>query len=434
MDTPEYFNLLLNHWQIYTASVVLVFVIYSIVLGHYFISILDPSIISFFFSAIAGATVFFLFFLGKIDVDLFIFYLITQGAFLFGFCLFKPIRVKNFGANKREIGAIEFRFSKWLYIIISIIVITIQISIYIAKGIPLFAESRLHVIGNDPIFKLLKRILDISLPVYIFLTLFFLYYQKRKKVTFNVLNKLNILFIILLVILSGSRGAFLTFGEAFFIYSLYSLKWGSGELFKKLKKFTFPFLCFATVIALIVIFLGQSKGVNPFYYLLYRLAMGGDAFFMTLPNRVIDHLPTANWFIALFASPLHLLGIIGADKVPQPLGYAIMQYHNPYALFLGPNPRQNIFGYVYFGYYAAPFYSLAIGSIFGYIRNVLFFKFSNSILGAITYFLLLTFGSMLETDFQNSLAFLINIVLILPPIYLLAYYLSLRKENAKQLS
>ncbi len=429
MGSPEYFELLYNYWLTYVFSLLLVFIIYTIILRRYFISILDPTIISFFFSAIAGATIFFLFFLGKIDTDLFIFYLITQSAFLLGFCLFKPIRIERIKIEKREIGALEIRFCKWLYLIISITVITIQLMIYTVKGIPLFAESRLNVIGDDPLFKFLQRVLNISLPVYTFLTVFFLFYFKKKNFFLNLFNKVNILLIIGFSILSGSRGAFFTFGEIFFIYSLYSLRWDDHFLFRKLQKFSFRFIGLATIIALIIIFLGQVKGTNPLFYLFYRFAASGDVFYMTFPNRVLEQLPSQNWFTALFASPLHLLGIINASQVPEPLGYVIMQYHNPYALFLGPNPRQNVFGYVYFGYYIAPLYSFIIGSIFGFIRNTVFFKLPRNIIGCIFYYLLLVFACTLETDFQNSLAYLINIFLILPPIFLLVYYLSLKNTK-----
>lgn len=429
MDSFEYFLLLFDNWPLYLASVIIVAIVYYIVFKKYYISLLDPFTFTCFFSAMSLTVPVFLFFVNQITNLLFISFIATQFAFFIGFRMFSPIRVDRIKSLKsKDENFQEVRFIKWFFIIIGFTNIGLQLFSYKLVGIPLLAESRLGIYGESGgINNLLKRILDVTLQCHIFLTIFFIYF-KRKSLFFKIYTNCSVGFILLFSILSGSKGAFMSFGLAFFIYALYSMRWGNNSLFFTIKKFIIKFGLAALVAAFSVILLSESSG-NPFIFLLLRIGQSGDVYYMAYPNNIIDLIPSVNWFVALFGSPLSLLGIIPRSMVPDPMGYFIMQYHNPEVEFRGPNARMNVFSYVYFGVIYSPIYCFAIGSLFSFFRNKLFYLLPSNILGCVFYFLFLNAALKLEPDFQSALADFINLLVVLPFFLLVSYYLSLRNTH-----
>jgi hypothetical protein len=371
----------------------------------------------------------FLFFVNEITVRLFISFVLTQLFFFLGFRIFSPIEINKIEPRKKlDIDGQEIRFIKWFFIIIGFTNVSLQLFSYKLVGIPLLAESRLGIYGESGgINNLLKRILEVTSQCYIFLTIFFIYLE-RKNLLFKVYTTISIVIIVVFSVLSGSKGAFMTFGLAFFIYALYAVKWGDFSIFFTIKKFIIKFGVVALLLALVVIALSEESG-NPFIFLLFRIGQSGDVYYMAYPNEIVDKIPSLNWFIGLFASPLSLFGLIPRAMIPDPMGYFIMQYHYPNIEFRGPNARMNILSYVYFGIIYSPIYCFIIGGLLSFFRNRLFYLLPSNIFGCIVYFLFLNAALKLEPDFHSSLADFINILIILPVFVFLSYYLSLRKVH-----
>jgi hypothetical protein len=371
----------------------------------------------------------FLFFVNEITVRLFISFVLTQLFFFLGFRIFSPIEINKIEPRKKlDIDGQEIRFIKWFFIIIGFTNVSLQLFSYKLVGIPLLAESRLGIYGESGgISNLLKRILEVTSQCYIFLTIFFIYLE-RKNLLFKVYTTISIVIIVVFSVLSGSKGAFMTFGFAFFIYALYAVKWGDFSIFFTIKKFIIKFGVVALLLALAVIALSEESG-NPFIFLLFRIGQSGDVYYMAYPNEIVDKIPSLNWFIGLFASPLSLFGLIPRAMIPDPMGYFIMQYHYPNIEFRGPNARMNILSYVYFGIIYSPIYCFIIGGLLSFFRNRLFYLLPSNIFGCIVYFLFLNAALKLEPDFHSSLADFINILIILPVFVFLSYYLSLRKVH-----
>jgi hypothetical protein len=430
MDSFEYFVLLFENWPKYLVSVFIVAFVYYIVFKKYYISLLDPFTFTCFFSAMSITVPVFLFFVNSITNKIFLSFVLTQMFFFLGFRMFSPIRVDKIMSGKRQDENVqEIRFIKWFFILIGFTNIGLQLFSYKLVGIPLFAESRLGIYGESGgINNLLKRILDVTLQCHIFLTIFFIYF-KSKSFFFKIYTNTSVAFILLFSILSGSKGAFMSFGLAFFIYALYSMRWGNTSLFFIIKKFILKFGVVALLAAFAVIMLSEAEA-NPFIFLLLRIGQSGDVYYMAYPNNIIDLIPTVNWFVALFGGPLSLLKIIPRSMVPEPMGYFIMQYHHPDVEFRGPNARMNVFSYVYFGIIYSPIYCFVIGSIFSFFRNRLFYLLPSNIFGCIVYFLFLNAALKLESDFQSALADFINLLVVLPFFVFISYYLSLRNTNA----
>ncbi|NDP22399.1 MAG: oligosaccharide repeat unit polymerase [Paludibacter sp.] len=429
MNSFDYFELVFENWFLYLASVVIVFFVYFIVFKKYYISVLDPFTFTCFFSAMAITVPVFLFFVNEITVRLFISFVLTQLFFFLGFRIFSPIEINKIEPRKKlDIDGQEIRFIKWFFIIIGFTNVSLQLFSYKLVGIPLLAESRLGIYGESGgINNLLKRILEVTSQCYIFLTIFFIYLE-HKNLLFKVYTTISIVIIVVFSVLSGSKGAFMTFGLAFFIYALYAVKWGDFSIFFTIKKFIIKFGVVALLLALVVIALSEESG-NPFIFLLFRIGQSGDVYYMAYPNEIVDKIPSLNWFIGLFASPLSLFGLIPRAMIPDPMGYFIMQYHYPNIEFRGPNARMNILSYVYFGIIYSPIYCFIIGGLLSFFRNRLFYLLPSNIFGCIVYFLFLNAALKLEPDFHSSLADFINILIILPVFVFLSYYLSLRKVH-----
>jgi hypothetical protein len=372
----------------------------------------------------------FLFIIDEINNRIFASFLITQSLFFIGFRVFSSINVVALSKKKKEID-IEYhiKWAKWFFIVAGLTTISLHLASYKLFGIPLFAESRLGIYGESGgINNLLKRIIEVALQCYIFLAIFFINY-KRKSFVFRLYTNGSVFIIVIFSVLSGSKGAFVSFGFAYFIYALYAMRWGDTTIVNGIRKFILRFGIVAVILAFLVISLSESDS-NPLVFLLLRIAQSGDVYYMAYPNEVIDRIPSSNWFISLFASPLSLLGIIPRSEVPYPLGFSLMEYHNPGVEFKGPNARMNVFSYVYFGVWYSPIYSFVIGSILSFVRNKLFYLVPANIFGCILYFLLLSAALKIETDFHSSLADFLNIIVILPFFLIISYVLSLSVKKS----
>lgn len=424
MNSPEFMLLLYRNWDIMLLSMLIVSLLYILFFKKYFLSIFDPLLFSFFFSIIGASTMLFLFIINKLEWKYFLFYLLSQGAFFFGFLLFNPINTKKI--NRENHKQYSILTIKYFYLITSILLIAFQLFIYVFKGIPLFMESRLNVIGGDTLFKFYNRLKDVfNIPV--MLLMFYFIFSKEnnffKKYSFFVL-----LFAIVSNILNGSKSALMSLVMIYFVFSIFQLKNNESKSFNILRKHTKKIFIFALLGAIIVVIFSEET-TNPLFFILYRIFIGGDSFFMTFPYGTIENFVSRdNWFINLFASPLSLLGIISPNDVPSPLGFDIMAYHNKANLFKGPNPRHNILGYVYIGYYGGIVFSFIIGLFFSFIRNKLYKILTPGPIGLVIYGSLFFSVTKLEADFYNALAALINTLICLLFIFI-GYVLSKVQKN-----
>lgn len=412
MESSEFVLLVWdNVWQ-FSAILIFSFLFYYVLLKPYFTSVFDPLIFGFVFSAIGFATNVFLVIQNLIDQKFAILYFGSQLLFFLGFYLFKPIKVTSQKFYKDAFSS--FRTMKIFYFLSATFVIFGQLAIYAFKGIPLFAESRLNVVGDSGLFTLILRIVDtFSAPVLI-LTYYFIF-SNQSKFVLRLLSKLILFCFILFAVLNGSKSSIIAFAVSFFVYSLYAMKEGILTPYLFMKKYSFTLFVVSVFGALIVILLSESDA-NAFAFLMYRILISGDAYYMSFPNDVLDNfISQENWFVNLFASPLSMCKLISESQVPEPLGFLLMKYHYKADLFKGPNPRMAIFGYVYIGYYGTFIYAFLIGGVLSFIRNKLYYLLSPGPLGLVIYVSLLYPVVKIEADFHNALAGFINFI----PLYFL---------------
>ena len=71
----------------------------------------------------------------------------------------------------------------------------------------------------------------------------------------------------------------------------------------------------------------------------------------------------------MFGSLLAMFRLVPPASLPENLGFQLYRAVYGFDAFVGPNPRHNVFGVVYFGTFGAIVYSLMLGMIVGFIRN-----------------------------------------------------------------
>jgi hypothetical protein len=437
MNNYEFYYLFYNNLWLFTALLLTVSIVNMIIYKRYIISIIDPLFYAVFFSVWATTVPCFLFALDKISLFYFASFLATQIAFFIGFSVIKPIRLTKYLSRiddnlRMQLSGQKLRFAKWLFLIIGSLLVTFQLFSYWKYGIPIFAESRIGIYSEaSGLGKVLKRVIDVIYIPFIVLTIFFIT-QKNKGLFFNLFTYFFGIFAFVITILIGSKSSFLIFVFAFFNYAIFSLKWGSDFYFRRIKKYTLKLTILAIFISLGIIFITEEAD-NPIAFLLARLAQSGDIFYMSYPNNWIEFLPkNENWVVNVFGSPLRLLGIIKESEIPQSIGFWLMETHHPEVTLKGPNSRMNVFGYTYLGFLGSIIYCFLIGFIASVLRNKLYFKLNSNILGLILYCLAVHIALKLEIDFYSSLADLINILLILPPIFIIAYLFSLKIDKRSE--
>lgn len=407
MKSFEYINYLINNMDLYILSCVIVIILYFIVYKKYVIGILDPLFISIVLSGIGFSTVIFLFLIKEIKIEYFIHYILTQTAYLTGFLFFKPINLRT-NLPKKKIK--EENRGYCFFVMASSIIIIFQMVIFYFNGFPILHESRLNFLNGNIVFNFLERIKEMFTPGIILLSYFFMNSNKKNRKNYS---KLIIVIFVLFTILYGSKSAFFVFLQFYFLYAIFMKRNGDETFIKKLNKNFFKLLFLAVLIALLVIVISE-KSSNPLFFLSYRFIVAGDIYYMSYPNEIIEKFVSDKSFIInLFASPLRMLGLISESDVPTSLGFDIMRYHEGYEIFKGPNPRHNVFGYVYIGFYGAIIFSFILGLLTSFFRNKVFNLMSYSPISLVIYSTFLVVGLTLEVDYHNAQSAFINGLILL---------------------
>ena len=90
----------------------------------------------------------------------------------------------------------------------------------------------------------------------------------------------------------------------------------------------------------------------------------------------------------------------------------------------GPNPRHNVFGLLYFGFWGSPFYSAALGGIVGIVRNYGWRMIRIGGPSELVFVYLAISIVAVNTDASSFIGDLTNLVMIGIPLGIVAFFLS----------
>lgn len=432
MSSEEFVgNVLWPNINLYYLALLLSFVLYYLIFKRYYTSIIDPAFWAFIPSLFGFSIVLFLKFTNEIIDYYFISYLITQFVFGCGFIIAS-------GEKKITISRIikfgdEAFFMKVFFLVSFILYVGTTLAGYVILGIPLFAESRLDIAANAKGGMGVLTRFSVLGTVCVYCALF---YWNNKDIVINFLSKFSIIFFIIVILLGGSKGAFLNIA---FIYFCYIYINGNKtisfhEKIEKLKRKQIYFIIIGLFFALFVISITNKVNlVTSISFLVFRLVGYGDVYWMAYPNGMIEDVPYKNPIIVLFQSVLGFFRIVPHSEFPEPIGYTLKSMFYNLSSLTGANARHNVFGLVYFGFYGSILFSFIIGFIIGAVRNLFFKCKSSSNLVKIFVVLLYLSVFSLETDPTLFFSNLTDLFLVLAFVFItsiLIYFTHVKSRNS----
>ncbi len=347
---------------------------YFLILRKRIHSIFDPLFFNMVLTTFATAVVPFMYLTHEIRGSYFVQFLVTELLFLFCLVAVPEPRATLRLSDRALTSAGHRRFLQCLYLISAVVFVTSQLGAYAVGGIPLFHDSRLDYYSAGGGFGVLGRAISISSFFCWYLLLYRFVYRWRiglwpKACDFGVL-----LALLISAVLSGSKS---TFVSVLFLIFYFRLIHGRTPLYPKkqdarLAKGQHITLIVASVGALLVLIAtGYASGVGgAIYALLFRVVVSGDVYFMAYPGDLWKTLNGGNALFAIFGGSMIAFRIIPSDMVPEPLGFQLFHSATGMSGMFGPNPRHNVFGLVYFGYWGSMLYSAFLGATVGTVRNV----------------------------------------------------------------
>lgn len=397
MSNLDFIELAYEHWLMLLLCISFSFICYILIFKSWYISILDPFVLSAVLSACGFGVVLFLFICDAIQLKYFVSYLLTQFAFIGGMLVFNRIGFRNL-KNKFHIHN-EAKLLQIIYIIIVFSVVAIQIIIYKNIGIPLFMDSRLEASSGGSGAGVLFRFTTI----WGILALLFSYHNIEKKNKQRYIAYFFIIFSIITSILNGSKAGFWGLVTTFFLYSVIC----SDHILYKIRKHEKKILLIGIIAGSFVVFISSNDRINFIQSLITfgeRFVFSGDVYWQTYPNGYIERVDGSRPFETIFVDILGSYRIIPWSELPEPMGISIFRMHVDTDLLTGPNPRHNIMGYVLFGMYGSLLFSFILGAIIGTI-HALFYKASNLNL-LVKFLIVLSYGYIfgLEGDVSYAIS------------------------------
>lgn len=416
MDWVSFGLLLSDNLVLYAGILLVSIVVYVLIFKRLYISILDPFVFSLIYSVFGFSVVWFLYFTHTIDMRYLVSYLLTQIAFWAGLFTFKSLTREEILSPAKSIEIEhQYMLEKIFFLTVSSIYIIVQLISYKLIGIPLLLGSHIDIYNNSGGLGILGRVLDVFKPCSIFMLVYFLF-KKGASPGFRAYQYFVLIITLLFFALSGSKGEFMTIGFilfCFLILNAHRLK----TYFNKLGRLEVIIIGTGLLfVFLTIIFQPTENGItnNNVEFFLFRLVSSGDAYFFAYPNHNIEHISGAHPFLALFGDIFSTVRIIPREQQPEILGLQLFRMFSNLDIITGPNARQNVFGYVYFGLWGSIVFSYLIGLALSLVRNRLYFNLRQNTFGMVLFVLLYVSFSGIETDPPQAISNIENIVLILP--------------------
>jgi hypothetical protein len=429
MNTVSFFLLLSQNLIIFLVILVLICGLYYILFKKFIISVVDPFFLQFVSSLFGFSVVVFLFIMNKIEMYYFSSYVFTQFAFFGGFLL---------GNKKFSNGKIntDFRiknendFSVSLFVMSSIISIVSQLIVYATLGIPILMASRLDLTINAGGFGIFTRFTDIAGTIALFYCFYFLIYKKVEGV-FRYYIYFYFVFFAITSVLSGGKSAFLGIGNVLFCFILVN-SYSNSSFLKYLRKMEKVIIGLGVIIAIFILGFTRNEGIiQGIIGLVYRFIGSGDIYWHAYPNSVIERLDGTKPLLAIFSSFAGFFRIVPSSEFPKPLGYALAKMFYTITWIEGPNPRLNVFGYVYFGYFGSILYSFFVGILLGKVRYLFFKKVYSAMFSKMCITLLYLKIYSVETDINYFFSLLNNIICVLPVVFFFSFLLFVLMERIR---
>ena len=370
LSTWEFFDLVLNNKLNLAYSFFLSSLLYYLVIRYVKVFPLDPFGFQIFISSFSFVVLIFLYLQGFVTTSLLFSLFSIYAFFILGFGRLK--RISNAVTwNILELRIIYSYFTSFYGFVLGLTLITF--------GLPIFMESRVEMTSSDSgVYRILPKLLFYSRNISAFLTVYFIFFEKR--------FKMRVAYLVLIVLLfealtSGSKSGLI------FLVLFYGLIISIKQM-RIVNRGPILFLFFLVVgsILLITTYIYGDSSI-----LLYRSVMSGDIFYYVLPDLEYWSSNFKIGYSAIWPSVSKLMGVVSIDSPGFNLGNDINYFF--YGVEnMGPTRRLSIFLYLNLG--------LMISCILGFLLGL-----------ALSYL-------YAEISAQRSL---VNVFIILLPMYFSIY-------------
>ena len=429
MGYIEYIELLLGAPWLYIAALFIAFPVYILMLRKQIDTIFDPLALNMFSAAIGTATVVFLFFTENIATKYFVQYSLSELCYLTCLTII-PLRLGKVLPPDELLGdQLSRRRFQCIYLVSAVIFLVAQPLIYIQNGIPLFYESRLDYYAAGNGIGIFSRILEVSSYLCWYLLLHKYTYKWHIRFVPRLFDALLLLGLIASCVLSGSKSELLVIIFLIFYFRALHRKskfypHSADRMLRMVQRSTFAVAFFVALVVLSVTKLAANIG-GSLSALLLRIVSAGDVYFMAYPGSNLHDLDASHPLLAVFGPTLALFRLVDPSSLGTALGFQI--FHNVVGSTadLGPNPRHNIFGLVYFGFLGSLIYSSMLGLLVCLARNRWCKYIHLGGVSELLYVFVLLHVVDVNVDVQSLIASIDSLVIVAPWILLAAYILDI---------
>jgi hypothetical protein len=419
MSPLEYVGGAIDRWDLYVLLALLFVALHWPLIRRWTVGIFDPLLLLLFANALGWAIVWFMYLRDDIATRYVVSFTAAQLALYAGMEVGRRFRPRvgplEHPAGQDAIPSLTLWISAAVHV-------SSTLATWMIAGIPLFRDSRLGAFQGSGGFGIIERLADSSALIALFSAVYLLLRQRGRWRNVPIYGFL--LWFLLSLGFSGSKGALLSFGQyvlsIVFVYGSLRQRsdsfWG-GRMGKVL-------VVAATLFAIGVLATQQDADLGTAALaLLYRIVSYGDVYIFAYPDATIEALKGSNALIGMFGGFLSTFRLFPQELVPTNIGYQLVGIVFPdLDLVVGPNPQHPVFGYHYFGAFGFVF-SFVLGVVTIAVHSNLYFRRHRTFVTGLWAFLLYVSLAGISADFEYALSrlasTLIGLVVVFVPVLLL---------------
>ncbi|WP_377157434.1 hypothetical protein ACFJIX_02195 [Roseateles sp. UC29_93] len=274
-------------------------------------------------------------------------------------------------------------------------------------GIPLFNASRLGAFAGSGGLGIIERFETGAFFLLTFSGLL-LWTKFRARATWTTLGV--VAWLLVYIAFSGSKGALLSILQVYFVVRvLVSDRSQASFLGSRLGGIAFVTAAVFSFAVLAV----QSQGdfEQVLVNLAFRLVSFGDIYIYAYVDDTMRYINGDNPVIGLFGGALSTFRVIPGDWIYKNMGLQFTEIIFPGLDYLaGPNPRHNVFGFHFFGWWGVV-YSGLLGLSMGWLQAHLYQRAHRGFFAGLVAFLLYFSLVSASGDFDYALSTLSSILL-----------------------
>ena len=327
---------LIPYWYIYVLSLFFVILIYIPIFKNFANSIIDPAFYALITAVFANTVPLFLFFIKRIPLELFIYFVCCEFIFWISYFIFRT-QAKE---NKLYIYN-DTHLSNSLYVILFLLLIICQLLTYIISGIPIFNEDRLNTYSKGNGIGILSYIINFS-TIYCIIYSFYLIGKKTKRIICVFILTVIAIF----ALLTGSKSSILIIAFGYYFYKYYYRR--EKINLKKFKRFIPLFIIFPIMILMIQRNLGLTDAIAGVWN---RFIANGDGYWQAYPENTLDNINIKHPWVYLFSRILAPFRIISYDQIETVIGIQLNSIVNADINIIGgSNTRLPVLSWILFGW------------------------------------------------------------------------------------